>query len=244
MEIAKIKAPYRREPSTLKTESFAAIIAYGKDSTLQHLQSLHTRLIGFGSKLSLGFITQEGLWEKNPSELINRAAWDTVLYETQGCLSPHCFYVKESTTLSAQTFAIKLAKKIREYTKNLPQKKIPNQDLEEASFWQRWKFRESQGRAQIFDKSVILHQEAFEPCGLRRRVFVTPIRYLSELRKHCQEWLPRVSTIALSDKRVEAEFQSMTNRYQGIRFCEIGQMHQPPPWWKNGGISLLRELWK
>ncbi len=232
------------EPGTQNLYPFTTIVAYGSDQTIQTLRhSSKTNLIGFGTKISVAYVGRQGLRQYGLDDLAARAAWDTVLYETQGCLSPQCFYVEEGDHLSAVQFARKLAIAMEKLDARLPRITRKDEKLEEESFWQTWRFWESQGRAHIFGRRVIFQREdRFEPCGLRRVVFVIPLRRPGDVIRHCGKWTNRLSTIAGSDAASLARLKQSFGSQRGIRFCTIGEMHQPPPWWRNGGVNLLREL--
>lgn len=238
----------QRWSKTPDFRQYTAVIAFGRDETIQQLQALPEicdRLISFGTKVSVVYVAKQSLTEISLQNLIYRAAWDAVLYETQGCLSPQCFYIEEGGSISPQRFAEKLTMVMDELDSCLPRKVTEEDCWIEEGFWQRWRFRESQGRAHIFGRHVVFHREPhFEPCGLKRVVFVTPVRQPSDLVDHLGPWGNRLSTIAVSDamlpEKLKRDFNLGTKI--DIRFCEIGQMHQPPPWWRNGGISLLRKL--
>jgi len=234
----------KSEPGTQNLYPFTTIVVYGSDQTIQTLQhSSKTKLIGFGTKISVAYVERQGLRQYGLDDLAARAAWDTVLYETQGCLSPQRFYVEEDDHLSAVQFARKLAIAMEKLDARLPRMTRKNEKLEEEGFWQTWRFRESQGRAQIFRRRVILQREdCFEPCNLRRVVFVTPVRRPDDIIRHCGKWTKRLSTIAGSHATSLDQLKQSFGSQRGIRFCAIGEMHQPPPWWRNGGLSLLQKL--
>ncbi len=291
---------------------FDTVVIYGSDATINQLRTLpgmNHRLIGFGSKISIGYIDRKTLNQSKPSHLNNLmryAAWDATLYDTRGCLSPQCFYVEEGGKFSPKEFAVKLANAMSRLNLSLPpasagchglppveecgylaivprsgtttdwsfgvvsptrappkasarrEPKVPRalargaplkrcqEDLfNEESFWQCWQFRQSQGLAHIFNHHVIFHRQSyFEPCGIRRVVFVVPIKNVRSFIRHCGEWASHLSTIAVSNSRSLVRFKNEFGLRSGIRFCEIGQMHQPPPWWHNGGINLLRKIRK
>ncbi len=226
-----------------RRDNTQTIIAYGKDETIEKLRSTAAKkIIGFGSMISLACVGKNALVKTNLPNLTRRMAWDTTLYDTQGCLSPQCVYVEKGGKVSPEQFAKALARAMRHLDVRLPRKKIQNEAMMEESFWQRWRFLESQGRAQIHDRRVIFHQEpSFEPCGLRRVIFIVPWRRISDVNRHVGAWRNKISTIATSDaitqKKMKRIFQQLF-----IRWCEVGAMHKLEPWWRNGGVSLLRRL--
>jgi hypothetical protein len=216
------------------------VVVYGSDETLLEIKrhlSKRSKLIGFGSRFSLGVISSYN------RGLIKKAALDVILYETQGCLSPQCFFVRENVKLNAVKFAKLMAAEIKNASRNLSAKKVPTDDLEMESFWQHWKFRESQKRVQIFDNRVILDREkSFKPLGSKRVVLVKPFLQWKDIQKQIGSWNSKISTIACSDSDIQQPLQKIFKKRSDIRYCTLGEMHEPLPSWKNGGVNLLNEL--
>ncbi len=236
---------WRSEKKNRRPCDFQAVIVYGTDETISHLRLLSekkSRFIGFGSKMSLAYISKRAL-HQDKKNLLNRAAWDAVLYDTQGCLSPQCFFIEEGGSISPIQFARQLADAMENLDARLPRTPIEQEAWEEEGFWQHWQFLQSQGRARIFKQHVVFHQEPiFEPPGLRRVVFVAPIRRVADIKKYCHKWVSRLSAIGVSDHSSLIKLEQLFGRDSSIRFCEVGQMHQPPPDWHNGGVNLLSKL--
>jgi hypothetical protein len=217
----------------------AATIVYGSDATIQNLKKRRLKtVIGFDTRISDAVI---GKKVTNPAKLIRSAALDSVLYESQGCLSPQCFYVENGGRLTADQFARKLSDAIGKLAQSIPSSPGQNKALDEESFWQHWQFRSSQGSARIYGRHVILNRvHSFEPTGLARVVFVVPISNISEIPQHCGAWTRRISTVAISDSSATPKLKRVLGKE--VRFCAVGMMHQPEPGWRNGGVDLLGKL--
>lgn len=222
------------------------IIAYGNDQTLEHLQAparAKIPLIGFGTRISLAYLGRPALKVRQLRALARAAAWDVALYDTQGCLSPQCFYVEEGGEVSPPRFAEALAGALRDLERVLPRRETRDDRWAGEAFWQKWFFRQSQGRAQFFgprDCRVILEREArLEPAGLKRVVFVRPVKGIDGMLAHVAPWLGRISTIATAQAAGAARLERALGMKSGIRFCAVGAMHRPPAGWRNGGVNLL-----
>lgn len=240
-EIAKEHLPVKIRTRLPRHPSVAARwVVYGKDETLETLRRrarMRPNLIGFGSRLSVAVIGKCPA-PKNAWELYRKAAWDVVLYDTQGCLSPRAFFVRRR---DAAVFARGLARAMEVLDQKLPRR--VDSPLDAESFWQQWKFRASQGRAKIFRERVVLQEDfPFEPCGLRRVVFVIPFRSEIELRKRIRPWRSKLSTVALLDSADANRWKKVFGADHAIRWCDVGKMHRPPPSWRNGGVSLIKAL--
>lgn len=223
-----------------KWESFHRTIVYGSDETIKAIgQKLprNKKVIGFGSKFSIGIIGRQWDWKT-----VKNAAKDSVLYETQGCLSPQCFFVPKGTS---QKFGRSLSREIKKLNRTFPAFRDPDREEERSkeSFYQHWTFRESQGEAQLFSDSVILDRTTrFMPCGLKRTVFVREYNQSRDIDSQIGDWAPKVSTVGVDTDDVEKQVRKLFPARSDIRLCKIGKMHEPPPDWKNGGIDLLSEL--
>jgi hypothetical protein len=239
-----IKGGQDGRPTKKGKMDFDKFVLYGSDSTLATLQTKigKKNLIGFGSRFSIAVVGKS--FQGNLNDLVQKAAFDAILYDTQGCLSPQCFFIHKNSKISAQKFAKALSLAMSRNNRLFPPASAGCQGLREAeSFWQHWKFRESQGSVQIFGNHVILDpKKEFEPCGLNRVVFVKPFQSLEELADQLREWKKKISTVATSDSEIKRKLQNVFRGRSDIRYCGFGQMHEPLPDWANGGVHLLREF--
>ncbi len=229
-----------RRPARFK--AFAAVAAYGSDETLATLGAGRF-LTEFGTRISLGCVARDSLTHRQARELARRAAVDAMLYDTRGCLSPQAFFVETDGAVSPETWAELLDAEMKKLERRWPRRKRTGEDLETENFWQQWRFRASQGRARIVGRHVILHREPLlEPADARRVVFVIPIRDFREIPHRCGPWFSRLSTLGVSSVEVQARLRRLLGRGDATRLGLLGEMHQPPPCWRNGGISLLRRF--
>ncbi|MBV9720268.1 MAG: hypothetical protein JOZ77_13215 [Candidatus Eremiobacteraeota bacterium] len=88
---------------------FDTIVAFGSDATLAEISAqvcFPSRLIGFGSKASAGYIASAALRdEREACAIAALAARDLVLYESEGCLSLHALFLENPSNVSAARFA-------------------------------------------------------------------------------------------------------------------------------------------
>lgn len=104
----------------------------GSDHTLAALRSripVTTRFIGYGHKVSLGYIAADALSRMHFPRVVGRAATDVVAWNQLGCLSPHVFYVQEGGPVSPEAFAEALAAELQRMEEVLPRGPLP---MEEA----------------------------------------------------------------------------------------------------------------
>ncbi len=76
---------------------FSCVVAFGNDDTLAHLRNAcnaDARFVGFGSRASAGYISSDAARSGTLDQLLENAALDAVLYETEGCMSLHMLLVE------------------------------------------------------------------------------------------------------------------------------------------------------
>ncbi|NQU10647.1 hypothetical protein HQ590_07655, partial [bacterium] len=93
--------PWSREQADVTRAALTkadAVVVYGDDHTIAHFRQRTppaTRFLGYGHKMSLAVVPREVLVAGNLEALAAAAAFDASVYDQQGCLSPHVFYVEE-----------------------------------------------------------------------------------------------------------------------------------------------------
>ena len=90
------------------------VVATGSDETLTAISQKiprTTHFIGYGTRVSFGYIKREALGREAQS-VVKRAAADIVAWDQCGCLSPHVIYVEEGGAVNGETFAGLLAKEL------------------------------------------------------------------------------------------------------------------------------------
>ena len=54
-----------------------------------------TRFLGYGQRVSFGYVSREVLREEDIAKVVAQTADDVIAWDQNGCLSPHVFYVEE-----------------------------------------------------------------------------------------------------------------------------------------------------
>ncbi len=110
------------ETATLR--EFDVVVAFGSDATLAEISSnlpYPTRMIGYGTKASAGYVAREALAGANAAAAIAAgAARDLILYESEGCLSLHALFVEEGGAIGVHEFTEHLATALRDVGAELP----------------------------------------------------------------------------------------------------------------------------
>jgi len=203
-----------------------AVFAYGDDESIASLRALTpatTKFYGYGHKISFAIVGHEALFT---GDLPAAAAFDASMYDQQGCMSPHAFFIEGD----ARGFAELLARAMEDYQHRVPRGKLA---IEEAALATRvreaYEFRSANdSRVSVWTSHppypwTVIYDEAMEftPSCLNRTVFVKPAKTLNAIR----EWTGRISTVGISPWN--DRLQSLAGSLEG-RVCQIGQMQRPP----------------
>lgn len=203
-----------------------AVFAYGDDESIASLRALTaaaTKFYGYGHKISLAIVGQESVVT---GDLPALAAFDASVYDQQGCMSPHVFFVEAG----AREFAARLATAMADYQRRIPRGKLTVEEAAlSAQVRETYEFRSANDqRVAIWSGQppypwTVIYDEtaAFTPSCLNRTVFVKPISTLGAM----QAWAGKVSTVGVAPWNDRLKSMAGT---QAERVCPIGQMQRPP----------------
>ncbi|HVM61237.1 MAG TPA: acyl-CoA reductase [Verrucomicrobiae bacterium] len=232
-----------------------AVIAYGTDSTVSALRQLapaSAKFLGYGHKISFAVVAKEAMTAENLPQLAQAAAFDASVYDQQGCLSPHVFYVEERGQLGPRKFAAALADAMAAYQARVPRGQLSVQEAAEfARFRTGYEFAAASDRrigvwaspsgndwAVIYDDSP-----AFVASCLNRVVFVKPTDGYKRVLDAIQKFASQLSTVGVAPMNERAAaFASDLTRMGVHRVCPIGQMQHPPLSWHHDGRPNLADL--
>lgn len=243
----KSRVEISRELPPRWIEESDAVIVFGSDETVEHFRRLvraDQRFIAHGHKFSIGIVFDDPALATPPL-----AARDASLFDQQGCLSPHAFYVDESGGLSARKYAALLAREMERFNQTLPRSKISAQESAAIlGMRSEHEFRAANGDAVEIWKSpqgtdwTVIYDEGprFTASCLNRVIFVKPLPANiddifprageSDARRH-------LSTVAIWPSI--AKNAKRLRPLGAIRICPIGSMQNPPfTWHQDGGQNL------
>ena len=221
-----------------------AIIVFGDDATIAHFRGLARAdqlFLAHGHKVSAGIVVSDAAFESVP-----HAARDASLFDQQGCLSPHAFYVAGSAE-NAREYASRLARAMADFQTHTPRGKLAVSDAAAIrEVREAFAFRAAHGEAvEVFasadstDWTVIFEANpTWRTSCLNRAVFVKPLTAgLDEAFAPVRPWL---STVGLWPATLEnaRRFASLG----ASRFCRIGEMQSPSFAWHQDGAPTLAEL--
>ncbi len=227
----------------------------GNDETLAAIRSrlpVKVRFLGYGQRVSFGFVTREALRDESISSLVARVTDDVVAWDQNGCLSPHVIYVEERGAVESDKFAGLLAAELMQREPAEPRGRI---SLEEsADIASRRSLYEAlaahRGDVKIWQSSnstvwtvVFEHEARFHFSPLNRFVYVKPVPDLATVLQGVDELKGKISTagIAATPEKLK-ELAPQLARWGVTRICPAGQMQNPPLTWRHDGRPALGDL--
>ncbi len=112
LEIAEWPGGNQELENALYAELDCLTVTGGDDETLGAIRQrlpAKTRFLGYGQRVSFGFVTREVLREEEIARIISSIADDITAWDQNGCLSPHVIYVEERGAVESDKFAELLA---------------------------------------------------------------------------------------------------------------------------------------
>lgn len=221
-----------------------AVIVFGDDTTIATIRGRcrpDQTFIPHGHRLSFGIF-----FDAPDDAALGAAARDACVFDQQGCLSPHVFFVREDGACTAEAVARRLADAMASFSKVSPRRAV---SLTEANAIRSLRteaaFRAANGEpltvlaSNNTDWTVIAGSPAAFPASpLNRTVFVKALPQdlaatLAPLRPHlstCGIW-PVTDGNAAAAAAVGVS-----------RVCPIGKMQLPPLAWHHDGQQVLAPL--
>ncbi len=251
-------AGWRGGNAELENALFAhadCVTATGSDETLEQIRArlpVKVRFLGYGQRVSFGFVTREVLREEEIEKVISRAADDVIAWDQNGCLSPHVIYVEERGAVESDEFAKRLAVELAKRETTEPRGKI---SVDEAAvIASRRAIYETiaahRADAKIWSSQgstawtlVFEHDVKFRFSPLNRFIFVKPVPDLNAVRQGVDEILGKVSTVGIAAPPAKMkDLATHFARWGATRICPLGQMQNPPLTWRHDGRPALGDL--
>jgi len=249
---------WRRSESALTQAALAdadAVIAYGDDDTISALRQFvvaGVRFLGYGHKVSLAVVAKEAMTGENLPQLAQAAAFDVSVYDQQGCMSPHVFYVEEGGQLGPREFAAALADAMAAYEARVPRGRLSVEEAAQvAKLRGAYEFRSASDKSvgiwaseAANDWLVVFEEEPmFAASCLNRVVFVKPTDGYKRMLDSIRKISSHISTVGVASMNERAiAFVGELARMGVPRVCPIGQMQRPPLSHHHDGRPNLAEL--
>jgi hypothetical protein len=251
-------AEWRGGRDDLETVLYAeadCVTVTGADETLAEVRGRvppHVRLLGYGHRVSFGYVAHEVLSNFNARKLAAQAATDVVTWDQQGCLSPHVFYVERGGSIAPEQFAEMLADELARREETEPRGKITVQEA--AAIAARRGFYEIRAAAAMNTRhwtsrgstawTVIYEADPqFQLSCLNRFVYIKEVTRLSDALNAAEMVRGKVSTVSLAAPESRAQRIATELAEWGVtRICPLGQMQRPPLAWRHDGRPSLGDL--
>lgn len=222
-------------------EDADAVIVFGRDETIEHFRAKirpNQTFMAYGHKLSFGVV-----FEDPAHESVAGAARDVSVFDQQGCLSPHVFFVADNPL----AYAAELAQAMERHQQREPRGPL---SLSEANAIRG--LREELAFRAANDEPVAVFQSSgstawtvafyanpgFPRTPLNRFIFIKPMP--ADLRTAVAGLAPHLSTIGIWPPTLDN-----ARRVSGLgatRICAVGRMQQPPLTWHQDGQPVLAPL--
>lgn len=251
-------AEWRGGNAALETALFEhadCVTATGSDETLAAIRAklpTKARFLGYGHRVSFGYVSGEILFGPSAQRIIASAAQDVVAWNQLGCLSPHMIYVQPGGEISPDNFAGLLADELERRETSEPRGELPAEtaatiasrravyEVRAAHSPETRQWRSTNSTAW----TVVYEADArFQTSCLNRFIYVKPVRDLAEALQNADSVRGQVSTVGLAAS--PREIQSLATqlaRWGVTRVCPLGQMQNPPLPWRHDGRPALGDL--
>ena len=251
-------AEWRGGELSLETALFNeadCVAATGSDEMLVEVRQRlppKVRFLGYGSRVSFGYISSEVLAGFGMKKIVARAASDVVAWDQLGCLSPHLFYVEHGGEVSAEGFAELLAQELAKREAAEPRGQIPIETsaliAAKRDFYQVRAAHSPETRLWASENStawtVVYEASArFQLSCLHRFIYVKGVNGLADALQNADSVRGQVSTVGLAAPEENAdEMAGQLARWGVTRVCPLGQMQNPPLTWRHDGRPSLGDL--
>lgn len=250
-------AEWRGGQAALEEVLFAeadCVTGTGGDETLAAIRTrlpIHTRFLGYGHRVSFGYVASDVLSETNGHMVAAAAAEDVVAWNQLGCLSPHVIYVQSGGVVSPEQFAESLAEELEKREAAEPRGELSvasgatiaaRRGIYEVRAAHSPETRLWQSKGSTAWTVVFEADPRFQASCLHRFVYVKPAKDLMEVLHNADAVRGKVSTVGLAAADSAVELARQLARWGATRVCPLGQMQNPPLTWRHDGRPSLGDL--
>ncbi len=251
-------AEWRGGHAVLERALFAeadCVTATGSDEALaaiRHRLPARARFLGYGHRVSFGYVASGVLSGFNAKNVAARAAADVVAWNQLGCLSPHVVYVEHGGAVGADAFAEMLAGELARCEESEPRGELSAEAAatiaSRRAFYEVraahspdtrfWQSKDSTAWTVIYEADP-----QFQLSCLNRFIYVKGVKDLAEALHSAETVRGQVSTVGLAAPEDKApEFAKRLADWGVTRVCPLGRMQTPPLTWRHDGRPALGDL--
>lgn len=225
-------------------QSVDLALVYGSDETITALRALcplETALIGYGHRVSLGWV----LPGADGAEAADGLATDVLLYDQGGCLSPQTVFVS-GTMADAVAFAAVLAGALTDAVRRYP---LPSRLPQAAA-----RVREARALARMEPDTHLWEDPALRWTVVARPegeftaspthgvVSVQPLPAADALPAALRPVQGRLQGAAVAGERGRLDAEAALRACGASYLCAPGRLQAPPLSWPQDNIAPLRSL--
>jgi hypothetical protein len=252
-------AEWRGGSADLENALFAeadCVTATGSNETLTAIRTklpVKTRFLGYGHRVSFGFVAHEALHGSRAKKIVAAAADDVVAWNQLGCLSPHVIYVEAGGEVSPENFAELLADELERREQTEPRGELPAEHAaaiasrrgiyevraaHSPETTRHWCSKDSTAWTVVFEADT-----RFQMSCLNRFIYVKAVSALTAALQGADEIRGKVSTVGIAAPEEKMnEIATQLARWGATRVCPLGQMQNPPLTWRHDGRPSLGDL--
>jgi hypothetical protein len=252
-------AGWRGGNADLENALFAeadCVTATGGDETLDEIRKrlpLKTRFLGYGHRVSFGFLAHEVLYGSRAKKIVAAAADDVIAWNQLGCLSPHVIYVQSGGEIFPEHFAQLLAEELERREQTEPCGELPAEyaaaiasrrgiyevrAAHSPESTRHWCSKDSTAWTVVYEADA-----RFQMSCLNRFIYVKGVPDLKTALENADSVRGKVSTVGIAVP--EHDMQAIATqlaRWGATRVCPLGQMQNPPLTWRHDGRPALGDL--
>lgn len=226
-----------------------AVVAFGRDATLRAIRAripADASFVGYGHRTSIAYVARESLGDATQLRALARSlARDVLLYDGDGCLSPHVIFCERGGALDPAAFARVLAEALDEAAIEFPAG-YAELDAAVLRYRDAARFRGAQGAGAAFGGTIGTHVLVLDPPRdeppplLRRAAAVFAVDGSAEASAYLSRHALPLEAAAFSQPR--ADLEAFALAAGASRICAFGELQRPPLGGEHGGAGRISPL--
>ncbi|HYW54129.1 MAG TPA: acyl-CoA reductase [Dongiaceae bacterium] len=227
-------------------EGADTVVAFGRDDTLRAIRArcgADTRFAGFGHRASIGRLTRDDLAAFDDA-LAARIARDALLYDGEGCLSPHALFVAADGAELARVASALAAACERVVVEFPGGERAPAHEAATAAYRNLAAFRAAGGRGAVFragDAALVLDPPRDEPPPFLPRV-IPLIAADGDAAIAAYVAAHGLPVQAVGVVSADAAAVALAERIGAVRVAPFGTMQAPPLGGHHGGTPRIADF--
>ncbi|MCW2238896.1 acyl-CoA reductase [Azospirillum canadense] len=231
------------------------VVAYGGNDALAAIRGrvpITTRYLPYGHKISFGMVARSALDVGKAGMVANRAAYDVVRYDQQGCYSPQLFFVERGGRVSPREFAGYFANELAAHETRFPRRALSMAEAGSVAAWRNAEEMKTFAQptrtllgdpAGAWSVAYADAPEGLSPCGLNRTVTIVAVDRLADAVPGLAPHRAFLQTVGVAaDPEELHRLAGLLGAVGVTRICALGRMTAPEAGWHHDGRFNLLDL--